>query len=67
METRTPHLGLAAASALIVMGIPLSGCADTRHADCAYTGEPGSAQYERDLERAARNNCKPEEIVPYEG
>lgn len=51
----------------LVLALPgLAGCGSS-HADCAYTGEPGSAQYERDIERAAANGCDEDEIVPYEG
>lgn len=57
-------LSAVAAAAVLVA---LAGCSSDRNADCGYTGEPGSAQYDRDVDRAVRNGCDSDEIVPYDG
>lgn len=67
MRNRETGLSVLLSALAAASLVALTSCESDRSADCGYTGEPGSAQYDRDVDRAVRNGCDSDEIVPYDG
>ncbi|MEZ0579505.1 hypothetical protein [Nocardioides sp. MH1] len=64
--SRLPKAFSAAALAVMIAGPGLSACSDDS-SECYTTGCPGSAQEERDIQRAAKWGCDDVEYKGLEG